>query len=228
MKNRTSKLIALILALTLSFSLLTGCGDGSGSDAAAEAMPAKTYKTYDEVLDAVRQGLSSGEDGEYFAKQNFCMYYPAYAEEVDDEDNPLTFGYTMLDIDEDEKEELIIGVNYDGDPIILDLFKTYDDGVKPYLTSNENDCYYMGEDNVIYDFDDRSDTKAYYCKYQMSEGEMILCSAVIYNEEANEENPWFYSTTGLETDDAQSLTDDEAQEKLDELAPILLELKPLM
>lgn len=245
MKIKFPKQAAFVLSLALALSLLTGCGsktpavDSSPADGAESLEPDTSFQeetpsgshfqTYDEVLDAIQKGLSAGEDAEYYAKLGLNVGFVTYAQElegeVDEYGEPLRFGYSLLDLDGDGTDELVVGIRFAEMPIVLDVFGQSESGVSLLFSSEGDSRWYLGENNEIYNFILPETGTSYYCRYQMSEHEMILGRALFYYPGEDPEKPWCCSSTGFEPEDAKRVTEEEAQELLEELWPVDLDLQ---
>lgn len=149
---------------------------------------------YAEQIDRYYAALAEQWDGEkYF--ENGMSDLPSYYYEG----NPLNnVGFGFVDLDNDGRWELVIGaiLNAEKDPAVFEIW-TQVDG-KPVMLAqggsrNRYVLEYVEEDNMWYVVNEGSNSAfnngTYYL--MLMEGELKVMQGIIFNAEADAENPWF-------------------------------------
>lgn len=234
MKNPMKAMTALFLVFAMSLSLLCGCGkapsstpDVSTPDVSSGGESAG-FQSFEEIIDAVQTGISNEADEAYFADLGLNVGFSTYAQEmkgeVDEMDEPFRFGYALRDLDGDNVEELILGINFWEMPLILDVFGQTEEGVSLLISSEPHDRWYLGENNELYNFAETEEDTSRYGRYFMTEQKLVLDCAMFYDEKGDPEHPWCKSTVGFDPAEAERLEEEAAQELSDEMWPMDLDL----
>ncbi|MBD5459609.1 MAG: hypothetical protein HDR26_01515 [Lachnospiraceae bacterium] len=177
MKNKFMvSLLCICILLTTA-----GCGEG-----AEEA-----YHYYEELIAAAKECITRN-DGEESEDYDFSSMIYMYG-------NQSRMGYLIEDIDDNGTDELIFGENsvdpdssWDG--AIYDIYTVSDGKLVHVLDGWERNRYYFCENGMI--ANEGAGGAAYFTyTYFTFEGtELHLVEAVIYDEQKDETNPWFYMT----------------------------------
>lgn len=192
--------VALLLSLLWSFS---ACG-AKKNEAARDT---ESEQTYAAVLTAYKTAIEQNDSAEEMTEKNVNYLVSYLAAEGDALESVC---YAFLDLDTDGQKELILFNNEDrGDNIasvILDLYDVYDGAVTSMLQSNERDCYYMGENNIIYNEASDGYDSSLWEKNTYENGMLRTTGSITYAE--SEDSPiWTYTELDQET---QTLSEEEA------------------
>lgn len=192
--------VALLLSLQLSFS---ACG-AKKNEVERDTESEQTYAT---VLAAYKTAIEQNDSTEEMTEKNVNYLVSYLAAEGDALESVC---YAFLDLDTDGQKELILFNNEDrGDNIasvILDLYDVYDGTVTSMLQSNERDCYYMGENNIIYNEASDGYDSSLWEKNTYENGMLCTTGSITYAE--SEESPiWTYTELDQGT---QTLSEEEA------------------
>ena len=115
------------------------------------------------------------------------------------EGNPLdNVGFTFMDLDGDDTQELIIGaiLNAQRDPLVFEIWTLRNDKPVMLAQSGSHNRYYLQyaeEDDlwtVAYEAENGAANRAVYYLY-LSEGEFNVIQGVIFDAVADEKSPWF-------------------------------------
>lgn len=182
MKKKT--LLSGILAATMLFS--TG---GLSTVYGADTKTLADYPQYKEIVQKYYEGASAGWDISQFQENDLC-YLAGYYSDI----NKL--GYCLLDVDSDGTDELFIGTmedeGYEG--MFFDMYTLTDGKADLVTTSGERDRYYLCEDNTIANEGSSSAFLSVNYYYDYMSGKLNLKDGVVYDEELDSQNPWFYGT----------------------------------
>lgn len=159
------KIMSVLLIMMLCIGLVGGCGNSEAvSDenqktmASEEQQPIKTeektdisddtdFQKYKEILDYYYDQASNGwpEEGLYKEKEIEASYmYFRYFPNLSD------VGYTLIDLDKDGVQELIMGTfNNDYKDEIMDLFTIVNGKVKHVFSGGERDGFYLLSDCTL-------------------------------------------------------------------------------
>ena len=195
-----SMAVALLLSLLLSFSACGAKKNEAERDTESE-------QTYAAVLTAYKTAIEQNDSAEEMTEKNVNYLVSYLAAEGDALESVC---YAFLDLDTDGQKELILFNNEDrGDNIasvILDLYDVYDGAVTSMLQSNERDCYYMGENNIIYNEASDGYDSSLWEKNTYENGMLRTTGSITYAE--SEDSPiWTYTELDQET---QTLSEEEA------------------
>ncbi len=192
--------VALLLSLLLSFSACGAKKNEAERDTESE-------QTYAAILAAYKTAIEQNDSAEEMTEKNVNYLVSYLAAEGDALESVC---YAFLDLDTDGQKELILFNNEDrGDNIasvILDLYDVYDGMVTSMLQSNERDCYYMGENNIIYNEASDGYDSSLWEKNTYENGMLCTTGSITYAE--SEDSPiWTYTELDQGT---QTLSEEEA------------------
>ncbi len=191
---------ALLCSLLLSFSACGAKKNEAERDTESE-------QTYASVLTAYKTAIEQNYSAEEMTEKNVNYLVSYLAAEGDALESVC---YAFLDLDTDGQKELILFNNEDrGDSIasvILDLYDVYDGVVTSMLQSNERDCYYMGENNIIYNEASDGYDSSLWEKNTYENGMLRTTGSITYAE-SGDTPTWTYTEQDQES---QSLSEEEA------------------
>ncbi len=198
--------VALSLTAVLLCSLLlplSACG-AKKNEAERDT---ESEQTYAAVLINYQAAIEQNYSAEEMTEKNVNYLVSYLAAEGDALESVC---YAFLDLDTDGQKELILFNNEDrGDSIasvILDLYDVYDGTVTSMLQSNERDCYYMGENNIIYNEASDGYDSSLWEKNTYENGMLRTVGSITYAE-SGDTRTWTYTELDQE---AQSLSEEEA------------------
>lgn len=182
MKKKT--LLTGILAAAMLFA--TG---GLSTVYGSETKTLADYPQYNEIVQKYYEGASAGWNISQFQENNLC-YLAGYYSDI----NKL--GYCLLDVDSDGTDELFIGTTEDEgyEGMFFDMYTLTDGKAELVATSGERDRYYLCEDNTIANEGSSSAFLSVNYYYEYKSGKLNLQDGIVYDEEINLQNPWFYGT----------------------------------
>lgn len=177
-----------ILTGILAATMLLATGSIStvyGSDVKTLA----DYPQYNEIIRKYYEGALAGWDISQFQENDLC-YLAGYYSDI----NKL--GYCLLDVDNDGTDELFIGTTEDEgyEGMFFDMYTLTDGKAELVTTSGERDRYYLCEDNTIANEGSSSAFLSVNYYYDYKSGKLSLQDGIVYDEEINPQNPWFYGT----------------------------------
>lgn len=223
--------LSLILAIAMAFSLLTGCSRKpapveNGSDGSVSLVEEDIhFTTYQEVLDYVQNGISNTEGEDYYIRAGLSRCFSSYMGVTEDDDSIINFGWATRDMDGDGEDELLLGFDSYEQPFLFNIFGADEDGVNCILRASDMNVYGLGENGEIYNFDYTQDETPFYTLYEMSNHTLIPAKVLMYIEEKDPEQPWRLSTD-FDWDSGKPVTEDEAQEILEEMSIYPFEMTP--
>lgn len=192
------------MALLLTATMLAGCGSSEEPAQAEVKRDVQMQEGLDEQsamrekyapqISAYRTALTEKWDmDEYFARDMspLAVYYY-------DNNGLENVGYTMLDLNNDGGQELLIGAisSADADPVLFELW-TLDANQEPVklLTSYERNRYYLQQhEEGVYMLENQGSNGAAnfaHHYYTVENGALKVQQAIIFDAIADEENPWF-------------------------------------
>ena len=159
-----------------------------------EAKPDSAYAVYAEQIERYYTALSNQWDEDaYFENEMSPMAIYYY------DDNALdNVGYTLMDLNGDNTQELVIGaiLNADRDPLVFEIW-TLNNGEPVMLAqSGSRNRYYLqyAEDDqqwtIAYEAENGAANHAVYYLH-LSDGNFEVIQGVIFDAFANENEPWF-------------------------------------
>lgn len=187
-----------------------------GDDEGDVEMPAE----YAEVIETVRTAIAEGKDADFYREQGMSHLYSYPA----DSENPM--GYTLVDINEDGVDELILGTGGEYG-MIFDLYAMQEGKLVHMANSGERDRYYLCEGGYIRNEGSDSAAESHDIIFAYDGTMLQVVQNVIYDEEADAENPWFLRTAETGEDDpSQPISAEEANAKMAEYVNARMELTP--
>ncbi len=165
------------------------------------------YSEYYELIDKISNGIENG-----FSENEIDTLgiSPLFGLNMDFAD----FGYSMMDIDGNGIDELIIGENGSGawDGVIYNMYTLADGQMVRVIYGWDRNRYYLCDNGLIANEGSGGASSSMYIFYSYSGAELELQEAVIYDGYKEAENPWFYSTESEDVNQASNITVDEARE----------------
>ena len=147
------------------------------------------YPQYNEIVRKYYEGALAGWDISQFQENDLC-YLAGYYSDI----NKL--GYCLLDVDNDGTDELFIGTTEDEgyEGMFFDMYTLTDGKAELVTTSGERDRYYLCEDNTIANEGSSSAFLSVNYYYDYKSGKLSLQDGIVYDEDIDPQNPWFYGT----------------------------------
>ncbi|MCM1500990.1 MAG: hypothetical protein NC124_21235 [Clostridium sp.] len=169
---------------------------------------------YKDILDMFCQKISYGWDRTEDVSLIFFQGYPQTQTLSD-------VGYAFVDLDNNGIPELLVTTVQEAlSGMIYDLYSYIDGEIVHLASSMERDRYYLCEDNTIYNEGSGGAMVSSVMMFGISSDKrsLSLKEMVVFNEELNLENPWFYGTQecydntfGYNADYLIGITQEEAQ-----------------
>lgn len=208
----TGILAATMLLATGSISTVYG----------AEIKTLADYPQYKEIVQKYYEGASAGWDISQFQENNLC-YLAGYYSDI----NKL--GYCLLDVDSDGTDELFIGTTEDEgyEGMFFDMYTLTDGKAELVATSGERDRYYLCEDNTIANEGSSSAFLSVNYYYEYKSGKLNLQDGIVYDEEINPQNPWFYGTLDNGEDSLEPISEGAADAIKSKYSYMKLSFSPL-
>lgn len=173
-------------------------------DEVSEEMSITGYREYDDILRRYHEGAEAGWSIQAFSEQGLC-YLAGYEPDLTE------MGYCLLDIDQDETDELIIGRNYEGyEGMVFEIYTILDGKAVCIASSGERSRYYICQDGTIANEGSSSATRSSWRYYDMTGGQLELKEAVFADGDYDRSNPWFYTTANLYEDYSNPISEEEA------------------
>lgn len=215
MKKKT--LLTGILAAAMLFA--TG---GLSTVYGSETKTLADYPQYNEIVQKYYEGASAGWDISQFQENNLC-YLAGYYSDT----NKL--GYCLLDVDSDGTDELFIGTTEDEgyEGMFFDMYTLTDGKAELVTTSGERDRYYLCEDNTIANEGSSSAFLSVNYYYDYKSGKLNLQDGIVYDEEINPQNPWFYGTIDNGEDSLEPISEGAADAIKSKYSYMKLPFSPL-
>ena len=179
----------------------------AGAVYAAGEVSGTGYSEYDEILSKYYEGVSAGWDMQQL-EENGLNYLFSYEPDVN------TLGYCVKDIDNDGTEELFIGkMNNQGNyaEMLYDMYTMTDGKAVQVLTSGERDRYFLCSDNKIANEGSGGAMNSIWSYYNYKEGKMEVIETVFTDGYRDEQNPWFYTSSGDLSDYSTPITEEEGR-----------------
>ena len=208
----TGILAATMLLATGSISTVYG----------AEIKTLADYPQYKEIVQKYYEGASAGWNISQFQENNLC-YLAGYYSDI----NKL--GYCLLDVDSDGTDELFIGTTEDEgyEGMFFDMYTLTDGKAELVATSGERDRYYLCEDNTIANEGSSSAFLSVNYYYEYKSGKLNLQDGIVYDEEINLQNPWFYGTLDNGEDSLEPISEGAADSIKSKYKYMKLSFSPL-
>ena len=176
---------------------------------------------YDNILQRYYEGITSGWSIQEFNENGLC-YLAGYNLDFDQT------GYCLLDVDQNGIEELIVGMNiesYNG--IVYEIYTVLDGELECILSSGERDRYYLCEDNVIANEGSSSAFLSVNYYYDYKSGKLSLQDGIVYDEDIDPQNPWFYGTLDNGEDSLEPISEGAADSIKSKYKYMKLSFSPL-
>ncbi|MCD8106455.1 MAG: tetratricopeptide repeat protein [Oscillospiraceae bacterium] len=156
-------------------------------------------------------------------------------------DSDLSYlAYAYVDINNDGITELLIGSahsNYSGVCAIYEIY-TIDGGqVVSVVSGGERDRYYLCDNGMLSNDGSAGAEYSTYVYYSLTENlRLSFVEAVVYDGSYDENNPYFYCTTGIESSDGSMyfseenyipITQEKASEIMDSYTKVAISFTPL-
>jgi len=168
-------------------------------------------ETKTSTVSIAAEALDIGNKAEYIYKDILDMFYQkiSYGWEKTEEVSLIFFqgypqtqtlsgvGYSFVDLDNNGMPELLVTTTQEAmNGMIYDLYSYVDGKIIHLASSMERDRFYLCEDNTIYNEGSGGATVSSAEMFEISSDKhsLSLKEMVVYNEDLNQENPWFYGT----------------------------------
>ena len=219
------KFMMIAAAVLLTLSMLAGCSQPQVQQPAATTAPATTAPATTaaepttepaapvETTEALPTDGDTVSDDPY--AQRIGQYHTALTEQWDEgtcleqemshliafyyEGNALdNVGYTLMDLNEDGSQELVIGAihNAEQDPLVFEIWTMKDGEAVMLAQSGSRNRYYLqySEEDVLwsvaYEAENGAANHAVYY-LQLLDGEFVVNQGIVFDALANESEPWF-------------------------------------
>ena len=158
-------------------------------------------KTYQPILEAFTRQCQKGWDMETDFEWN---PYGVSSENLFYLEDTSKLGYCFRDLDGDGVNELIISEDSDAeDGLIYEAYTCRNQKISQVLVSSYRGRYYLTADQSLRYEGSDSAFMSTCAQYQMrADGTLQLVQAVIYNAYADRNNPWLYSQTSADYNQA--------------------------
>ncbi len=181
----------LVLLLMTVAMIISGCQNKEKETEMAD--PSTTEHPYKEQMELVYQALSE----EWSVDKCFENEISSLITNHYDGNALKNVGYALEDLDGDGKEELLISaVSKDSsDGMLYDVYSAPDGKVVHVLSGHDRNRYYLqwleeGAYMIANEASNSAFNSAWYY-YSLTAGQLELMQGVVYNAEADENNPWF-------------------------------------
>ena len=166
------------------------------------------------ILEKYRTAVAEKWDYSQCMEAEICPLISVYT------DAPDAFGYTLIDLDGDGTEELIIT---DGN-VLLDVYKRFPTGTEKIITGWERNVYYLCEDNMIFNRGSNGAASTVYFIYRITEEGLTQTESIVFDAMTNPDNPWSYQE---EKGTSVVVSEAEAMEILDSYIPLAIDYTPI-
>lgn len=133
-------------------------------------------------------------------------------ESAQNELNPALFdsnsGYALADIDGNGTDELLLGQ----DNMIYEMYTLSGNQIQKVISGGERDRYYLCENGMIENEGSNGAANSINGYYSYSGTSLSLKEAVVYDSEVDSENPWFYCTSGYDSQQGENISEERAEE----------------
>lgn len=221
------KILLGATAVMLVLTVLSGCNKQqaeptttaepsvSATESTATTSAEKTSTTSTVPTTTETEGAASSDSVEAVYAQQIERYYTSISEKWDENtyfDNEMSslaayyyegnsldnIGFTFMDLDGDDIQELIIGAikNSEQDPLVFEIWTLKNDEPVMLAQSGSHNRYYMQyaeeEDmwSVANEAENGAANHAVYYLY-LAEGEFEVIQGIVFDAAANEKEPWF-------------------------------------
>lgn len=197
----------------------------SESEDKAEEVSAKASgldAAYEKIVNEYRQMIREKWDPEKVFNTELSSMIPDFYEMGAEKE----VGYTLLDLDNDGKKELLIGETDTKEAvnrIIFDAYTLKNGKAEQIFVSASRDLYYLIEDEagpieIVNEASNGAANSAWIC-YIVNGTQLKPVQSVTYDASEDEENPWFTSTDAdWDTSNDTSISESEAQRLIDSYA----------
>ena len=219
------KFMMIAATILLTLSMLAGCSQPQAQHPADTTAPATTAPATTaaepttepaapvETTEALPTDGDTVSDDPY--AQRIGQYHTALTEQWDEgtcleqelshltafyyEGNALdNVGYTLMDLNEDGSQELVIGaiLNAEQDPLVFEIWTMKDGEAVMLAQSGSRNRYYLqySEEDVLwsvaYEAENGAANHAVYY-LQLLDGEFVVNQGIVFDALANESEPWF-------------------------------------
>ncbi len=179
-----------------------------------------TAADYDEIIENYRTMIREKWDASQIFDTEYSPVLGYLSESADAQD---AVGYTMMDVNGDGVDELLIGetdTELAANRLIFDAYTMKDGQPVQLFVSHERNRYYLSEDEsgailVANEAANGAANSAWYY-YVVSGDELQIVQGVIYDLAADEQNPWFLTyDEDWDTSNDEATTEEDAQNIID-------------
>lgn len=141
-----------------------------------------------------------------------------------------TMGFYVTDLDQDGTPELLLGQNYNeaSTTVFYDMFTLVNGELVHVFDGWERSRYSLADNGGIIHEGSSSAFDGFTAYYYFQNGELHLMGSVIYNENIDKQNPWFFSAKdeALVDETAEKWDVSKAQTFMGQYPAIRVELEP--
>ena len=185
-----------------------------------------TELTLPEQYDALIRDVNAVLNGELIERDDFSMIFRMLART----EYAKNAGFYVTDLDADGTPELLLGENQpqSTNTVFYDLYTIKDGELVHVFDGWDRSRYYLVNNGGIANEGSSSAFESYTAFYYYTNGELKLMQSIIYNANANPNNPWRISNTSVFdiNDDDQLIDETEARYLLAQYPYIQVELEP--
>ncbi len=156
---------------------------------------------YTDILNKYCKAISEHWDVERLFDERLCylLYYTDY--------NPSDLGYAFIDVDKNGTPELFIGkIKQTGSDrgVFFDMYTIIGGKAVKIDESAERAMYFLCQNNKVHNHSSDSALISYDDYYSFDGNSLSLIEALKYDAYYDENDPWFYSTVGMDREDSYS------------------------
>ena len=165
---------------------------------------------YQDFIGSITQILNGEPSGRYGPKEDYSVMFELQSAWQGEK----TLGYTLLDVEGDETDELVFGEmksDLTGTPL-YDLYTIRNGEIVHVFDGWDRNRYYLAQGGVFVRQGSNGASNFFTAYYGYSNGELHFIYSVIYDANRNPSSPWFLSyTSELDSAAAMPISQADAQ-----------------